>query len=121
MFLLALTITAEIAQLAGVFDVAAHAIARRARHRVVLLWLLFAALAVLSTIVTNLDTTAVLLLPVSNLTNLLAVRRFEDLGAGHGDYVRAAALPADPHDRVLLVIAGWPERSTCCASPGPRP
>ena len=166
-FLLAITVTAEIAQLAGVFDVAAHAMARRARHRVVLLWLLFAALAVVSTIVMSLDTTAVLLtpvglaiarqtgiapmpfalttlwiantgsllLPVSNLTNLLAVHRFEDLGAGHGDYVRAAALPAltaivatlvliailqrrslrgtyavdppaEPHDRVLLVVAG---------------
>ncbi|WP_340640788.1 SLC13 family permease [Nocardioides glacieisoli] len=166
-FLLAITVTAEIAQLAGVFDVAAHAMARRARHRVVLLWLLFAALAVVSTIVMSLDTTAVLLtpvglaiaqqtgiapmpfalttlwiantgsllLPVSNLTNLLAVHRFEDLGAGHGDYVRTAALPAvtaivatlvliailqrrslrgtyavdppaDPHDRTLLIIAG---------------
>lgn len=166
-FLVAITVTAEIAQLAGVFDVAAHAMARRARHRVVRLWLLFAALAVVSTIVMSLDTTAVLLtpvglaiarqtgiapmpfalttlwiantgsllLPVSNLTNLLAVHRFEDLGAGHGDYVRTAAMPAltaivatlvliavlqrrslrgtydvdppaEPHDRVLLVIAG---------------
>ena len=166
-FLLAITVTAEIAQLAGVFDVAAHAMARRARHRVVLLWLLFAVLAVVSTIVMSLDTTAVLLtpvglaiaqqtgiapmpfalttlwiantgsllLPVSNLTNLLAVHRFEDLGAGHADYVRTAALPAvtaivatllliavlqrrslrgtydvdppaEPHDRVLLMIAG---------------
>jgi len=165
-FLVAITVTAEVAQLAGVFDVAAHAMARRARHRVVLLWLTFAALAVVSTIVLSLDTTAVLLtpvglaiarqtgiaplpfalttlwiantgsllLPVSNLTNLLAVHRFEDLGASHGDYVRTAALPAvtaivatlvlvavlqrralrgtyavdppaDPHDRTLLVIA----------------
>jgi arsenical pump membrane protein len=76
-----------------------------------------------------------LLLPVSNLTNLLAVHRFDDLGAGHADYVRTAALPAvtaivatllliavlqrralrgtyavdppaDPHDRVLLLAAG---------------
>ncbi len=165
-FLLAITVTAEIAQLAGVFDVAAHAMARRARHRVVLLWLLFATLAFVSTVVMSLDTTAVLLtpvglaiarqtgiaplpfaltplwiantgsllLPVSNLTNLLAVHRFEDLGAGHGDYVRTAAAPAltaivatlvliavlhrrslrgtyavdppaDPHDRVLLLVA----------------
>ncbi|NPD06157.1 arsenic transporter [Nocardioides sp. zg-1308] len=165
-FLLAITVTAEVAQLAGVFDVAAHALARRARHRVVLLWLTFAALAVVCTIVLSLDTTAVLLtpvglavaqqtgispmpfalttlwiantgsllLPVSNLTNLLAVHRFEELGAGHGDYVRTAALPAvaavvatlvlvavlqrralrgtyavdppaEPHDRVLLVVA----------------
>jgi arsenical pump membrane protein len=63
------------------------------------------------------------------------VHRFEDLGAGHGDYVRTAALPAvtaivatlvliailqrralrgtyavdppaEPHDKVLLVVAG---------------
>ncbi|MBC2934686.1 SLC13 family permease [Nocardioides sp. zg-1228] len=166
-FLVAITVTAEVAQLAGVFDVAAHALARRARHRVLLLWLAFAGLAVACTVVLSLDTTAVLLtpvgiavarqtgiaplpfalttlwiantgsllLPVSNLTNLLAVHRLADLDAGHGDYVRAAALPAlaavavtllliavlqrralrgtyaveppaDPHDRVLLVVAG---------------
>lgn len=174
-FLVAITVTAEIAQLAGVFDVAAHALARRARHRVVLLWLSFAGLAVLSTIVLSLDTTAVLLtpvglavaqqtgiapmpfalttlwiantgsllLPVSNLTNLLAVHRFADLGADHADYVRAAALPAatavavtlvlvgvlqrralrgtyaveppaEPHDRVLLVVA-----AIVCVAVGP--
>ena len=174
-FLLAITVTAEVAQLAGVFDVAAHALARRARHRVVLLWLTFAALAVVCTVVLSLDTTAVLLtpvglaiaqqtgvsplpfalttlwiantgsllLPVSNLTNLLAVHRFEDLGAGHGDYVRTAALPAvtaivvtlvlvavlhrralrgtyaveppaDPHDRVLLAVG-----AVTCLAIGP--
>ena len=174
-FLVAITVTAEIAQLAGVFDVAAHALARRARHRVVLLWLAFAGLAVISTIVLSLDTTAVLLtpvglavaqqtgiapmpfalttlwvantgsllLPVSNLTNLLAVHRFEDLGADHADYVRTAALPAavaivvtltliallqrrslrgqyavdppaEPHDRALLVVAG-----AVCVGVGP--
>ncbi|HSF97127.1 MAG TPA: SLC13 family permease [Ornithinibacter sp.] len=174
-FLLAITVTAEVAQLAGVFDVAAHALAHRARHRVVLLWLTFATLAVVCTIVLSLDTTAVLLtpvglaiarqtgvaplpfalttlwiantgsllLPVSNLTNLLAVHRFEDLGADHGDYVRTAAAPAvtaivvtlvliavlqrralsgtyaveppaDPHDRVLLVIG-----SVVCVVIGP--
>ncbi|MBS2937973.1 arsenic transporter [Nocardioides sp. J2M5] len=174
-FLVAITVTAEVAQLAGVFDVAAHALARRARHRVVLLWLLFALLAVGCTIVLSLDTTAVLLtpvglavarqtgvapmpfalttlwiantgsllLPVSNLTNLLAVHRFEDLGASHGDYVRTAALPAvtaiaatlvlvavlqrrqlrgtysvdpppEPHDRVLLVVGG-----VVCVAIGP--
>ena len=174
-FLVAITVTAEVAQLAGVFDVAAHALARRARHRVVLLWLAFAGLAVLSTIVLSLDTTAVLLtpvglavaqqtgiapmpfalttlwiantgsllLPVSNLTNLLAVHRFEDLGADHGDYVRTAALPAvtaivvtlvliallqrrqlrgtyavdppaEPHDRVLLAVS-----AVVCLAVGP--
>ncbi|CAM3807149.1 SLC13 family permease [Nocardioides zeicaulis] len=174
-FLVAITVTAEVAQLAGVFDVAAHGLARRARHRVVLLWLLFALLAVGCTIVLSLDTTAVLLtpvglavarqtgiapmpfalttlwiantgsllLPVSNLTNLLAVHRFEELGASHGDYVRTAALPAvtaivatlvlvaclqrralrgtydvepppEPHDRVLLVVG-----AVVCLAIGP--
>ena len=174
-FLLAITVTAEIAQLAGVFDVAAHAMVRRARHRTLVLWMMFALLAVVCTIVLSLDTTAVLLtpvglavarqtgipplpfalttlwiantgsllLPVSNLTNLLAIHRFEDLGATHGDYLRAAALPAivcivvtlalvavlqrrslrgryaveppaDPHDRVLLVVA-----SVACVAIGP--
>ena len=174
-FLLAITVTAEVAQLAGVFDVAAHAMARRAHHRVVVLWMMFALLAVVSTIVLSLDTTAVLLtpvglavarqtgipplpfalttlwiantgsllLPVSNLTNLLAIHRFEDLGASHGDYLRIAALPAsasivvtlaliavlqrralrgtyaveppaDPHDTALLVIA-----AVVCVAIGP--
>ena len=166
-FLLAITVTAEVAQLAGVFDVAAHRLARWARRRVVLLWLMFALLSVLSTVVMSLDTTAVLLtpvglavaaqtgipplpfalttlwiantgsllLPVSNLTNLLAVHRLEALGTGHAEYVRTAALPAlaavmttlvllavlnrralrgtydvqpplEPHDPVLLGVAG---------------
>lgn len=174
-FLVAITVTAEVAQLAGVFDVTAHALARHARHRVVLLWLTFAVLAVVCTVVLSLDTTAVLLtpvglaiarqtgvaplpfalttlwiantgsllLPVSNLTNLLAVHRFEDLGADHGDYVRTAVAPAvtailltlvliavlqrralrgtyaveppaDPHDRILLVIG-----SVVCVAIGP--
>ncbi len=175
LFLLTITVTAEVAQVAGVFDVAAHALVRRARQRVVVLWLLFALLAVVCTIFLSLDTTAVLLtpvglavarqtgipplpfalttlwvantgsllLPVSNLTNLLAMHRFEDLGATHGDYLRVAALPAlvsiivtlaliavlqrrslrgtytaqppaAPHDTLLLVIA-----ALVCAAIGP--
>lgn len=174
-FLVAITVTAEVALLAGVFDVAAHAIVRRARHRVLTLWVMFAVLAVVCTIVLSLDTTAVLLtpvglamarqtgiaplpfalttlwiantgsllLPVSNLTNLLAVHRFEDLGATHGDYLRIAVVPAlvsivvtlvliavlqrrelrgtygveppaAPHDRMLLLIAG-----AVCVAIGP--
>jgi arsenical pump membrane protein len=166
-FLLAITVVAEIADRAGVFDVAGHWTARAARHRVARLWLLFAALAVGCTVVLSLDTTAVLLtpvglaiarqlglspvpfalttlwlantasllLPVSNLTNLLALHEFERLGLGHGGYVRLAALPAlgavvgtlavlwllhrrelsgrylpdappEPHDRTMLRVAG---------------
>lgn len=166
-FLLAITVVAELSDRAGVFDVAGHWLARRGRHRMWLLWLLFAALAVACTVALSLDTTAVLLtpvalaiarqigaaprpfalttlwiantgsllLPVSNLTNLLALPRFESMGVDHGGYVRLALVPAvvsivatlvviaalhvrqlagrydvdppaDPHDTVLVGVAG---------------
>ena len=166
-FLLAITVVAEIADRAGVFDVAGHWATRAGRHRTLLLWLLFVLVAVACTVVLSLDTTAVLLtpvglavarqldlspvpfalstlwlantasllLPVSNLTNLLALHRFEQLGLGHAGYVRLAALPAlgavlgtvvvlfllhrreltgrylpdappEPHDRALLRASG---------------
>jgi arsenical pump membrane protein len=165
-FFVAITVVAEIADAAGVFDVAGHWATRAGRHRTPVLWLLFALVAVGCTIVLSLDTTAVLLtpvglaiaaqlnispmpfalttlwiantasmlLPVSNLTNLLALHHFEQLGVGHSGYVRLAALPAvaavlgtvlvlyllhrralrgrylpdappDPHDLVLLRVA----------------
>ncbi len=174
-FLLAITVTAELAERAGVFDVAGHAVARLGGGRRWLLWVLFAGLAVLATIVLSLDTTAVLLtpvglavatqvgldprllavttlwiantgsllLPVSNLTNLLALHTLGRSGLGHGDYVRTAWAPAvaavvvtlalvaalhrgslrgrysvapgaDPHDVVLLRVAG-----TVCLVIGP--
>lgn len=104
-FLLAITVVAEIAQLAGVFDALGVLAARLGRGRVPLMWLCVVAAACAATIVLSLDTTAVLLtpvvlaaalrlglsplpfamttvwlantasllLPVSNLTNLLAV------------------------------------------------
>lgn len=125
-FFVAITIVAEIADAAGVFDVAGHWTARAARHRTPLLWLLFVVLAVTCTVFLSLDTTAVLLtpvglavaaqlrispvpfalttlwlantasllLPVSNLTNLLALHHFDALALGHGGYVRLAAAPA---------------------------
>lgn len=106
-FLLAAAILAELCDRAGVFDVVGHWLARHARHRLLLLWLLFSAYAVACTVFLSLDTTAVLLapvalaiaaqvgvpprpfalttlwiantgsllLPVSNLTNLLALTR----------------------------------------------
>lgn len=174
-FLVAITVVAEIADLAGVFDVAAHWAARAGRHRVWALWLLVVAIACASTIVLSLDTTAVLLtpvaitvarqvdvpplpfamatlwlantasmlLPVSNLTNLLALHHMNLLGVGQLGYLRLAWAPAlaaivatvallavrhrrslrgryaleaapEPHDRVLLVIA-----SVCCVALGP--
>jgi arsenical pump membrane protein len=166
-FLLAITVTAELAERAGVFDVAGHRVARLGRHRTWLLWVLFSLLAVAATVVLSLDTTAVLLtpvglavarqvgmdarllavttlwiantgsllLPVSNLTNLLALHRLQQAGLGHADYVRLSWAPAlvavvvtlalvallhrrslrgrytvdpppEPHDPVLLRLAG---------------
>ena len=166
-FFVAITVVAEIADAAGVFDVAGHWTARAARHRTLRLWLLFVGLAVVCTVFLSLDTTAVLLtpvglaiaaqleispipfalatlwlantgsllLPVSNLTNLLALHHFDALGLGHAGYVRTAFWPAlgavlgtvavlavlhrrelvggyaldappEPHDTVLLRIAG---------------
>ncbi len=125
-FFVAITVVAEIADAAGVFDVAGHWTARAARHRTLVLWLLFVGLAVVCTIFLSLDTTAVLLtpvglaiaaqlevspvpfafatlwlantasllLPVSNLTNLLALHHFDALGLGHAGYVRTALWPA---------------------------
>ncbi|MGZ4590384.1 MAG: SLC13 family permease [Actinomycetes bacterium] len=107
LFLIAITVLAELAEVALVFDVAAREAAHLARGRTPLLFLLVAVLATLTTALLGLDTTAVLLtpvvlslaaqlqisplpfamvtvwlantasllLPVSNLTNLLALRR----------------------------------------------
>jgi arsenical pump membrane protein len=174
-FLVAITIVAEIADIAGVFDVAGHWAARLGRHRTPLLWLLLVLLSCLSTIVLSLDTTAVLLtpvviavarqlgisavpfvmttawlantasllLPVSNLTNLLALHHFSLLGLGSSGYLRVSLWPAlasiaasvvvlgvlhrkglrgryeldappEPHDRVLLLVAG-----VVCVALGP--
>ncbi|PWJ26558.1 arsenite efflux membrane protein ArsB [Branchiibius hedensis] len=162
-FLVAITVVAEIASIAGVFDVAAHWAARAGGRRTWRLWLLIVALACVSTIVLSLDTTAVLLtpvaitvaaqvgvspvpfamttlwlantasllLPVSNLTNLLALHHVASTSA----YLRLSWAPAlaaiaatvlvlalrhrrvlrgtydvpsppSPHDRVLLWSAG---------------
>ena len=166
-FLVAMTVVAEVAEIAGVFDVAAHWTAHAGRRRTWLLWLLVVLLATACTIVLSIDTTAVLLtpvviamtrqlgiaampfalttvwlantasllLPVSNLSNLIALHRFSALGVGTHEYIALAwrpALaaivatvvvlfvlhrrdllsrydldpPADPHDRVLLWVAG---------------
>ncbi len=112
LFVVAVTIVAELAAAAGVFDVAAFALARLGRGRTWALWGLVVLLAIAATAFLSLDTTAVLLtpvvvavarahrldplpfafatvvlantaslvLPVSNLTNLLAVERlgFDD-------------------------------------------
>jgi arsenical pump membrane protein len=174
-FLIAITVVAEIADAAGVFDIAGHWAARAGHGRTWLLWLLIVGLSSLSTIVLSLDTTAVLLtpvviavarqlrlnplpfamttvwlantasllLPVSNLTNLLALHRFSALGLGYSGYISLALWPAvaaigatvavlavihlhdlkgryrpeappAPHDRTLLIVA-----SSVCVALGP--
>jgi arsenical pump membrane protein len=109
LFLVAITVLAELCEVAGLFDVAARYAAQAARGRASVLFLLVAALATVTTILLGLDTTAVLLtpvvlatavqldlppmpfalltvwlantasllLPVSNLTNLLALDRLD--------------------------------------------
>jgi arsenical pump membrane protein len=174
-FLVGITVVAELSELAGVFEVASSTAARWARGRVWLLWVLVVVLATASTIVLSLDTTAVLLtpvvltlasrlnvstaafamttvwlantasllLPVSNLTNLLSLHRMQELGVGIGGYVRLTWFPAlvavlvtvlvlalmfrrdlmghyevapprVPHDRVLLIAC-----ATVCLLLGP--
>lgn len=123
LFLVAVTVLAELAQRAGVFRAAAGAVARAARGRTRLLLLLVCGLGTLTTIALSLDTTAVLLtpvvltlasslelppwpfalaavwlantasllLPVSNLTNLLAQDR---LGLSGSAFAGRLVLPA---------------------------
>ena len=124
LFLAAVTVVAELADAAGLFEAAADLAARAARGRVVLLWLLVVVLATTTTVLLSLDTTAVLLtpvvlalaerlglavlpfamttiwlantasllLPVSNLTNLLAQERLHATAAGWAGRMWAPAL-----------------------------
>lgn len=166
-FLIAVTVIAELADQAKVFDVAAREAAHLARGRVWRLWLLVVALASGLTIVLSLDTCAVLLtpvvlamarqldvppklfafttvwlagtasllLPVSNLTNLLALHQFRKLEASfiavswrpaiaaiviavavlailfHRDLRRTYVVPPTPHvdDKVLF----WGSAAVC--------
>ena len=64
LFVVAVTIVAELAASAGVFDVVAAWLARLARGRTIVLWLAVVGLAVVVTAFLSLDTTAVLLTPV---------------------------------------------------------
>src|ERR1700710_1583554 len=123
LFLVAVTVLAELAEAAGVFDVAAVRMARLGRGSVVGLFLLVALLGKATTVLLSLDTTAVLLtpvvlslaarlrlnplpfaflavwianaasllLPVSNLTNLLALDRLDVSAA---TFASRMALPA---------------------------
>jgi arsenical pump membrane protein len=122
LFLVLIQVVADLCDDAGLFDVSAHVAARVAGGSRIALFLLFTALATVSTWVLSIDTTAVLLapiglamaaelglsalpfafasiwlansasllLPVSNLTNLLAQ---EHLGLGATDFVRETWAP----------------------------
>ncbi|MFJ2503439.1 SLC13 family permease [Microbacterium sp. NPDC087592] len=63
-FVVAITIVAELARDAAVFDVVSQRLARWGRGRVLALWVLVVALAVVSTVFLSLDTTAVIVTPV---------------------------------------------------------
>lgn len=122
LFLVLIQLLADLSDDAGLFDVAARATARLARGRTRVLFVLFCGLAIVTTWLLSIDTTAVLLapigltlarrlgiaplpfafaavwlastasllLPISNLTNLLALERL-DLDASA--FVRATWAP----------------------------
>ena len=137
-FVVAITVVAELAAAAGLFTFVAERLTRWARGRTWLLWLLVVALAVLSTVFLSLDTTAVLLtpvvvvmarhvglsplpfalttvwlantasllLPVSNLTNLLAQGRIGELVGHPVSPVQFALLTGAPALAAILVTVG---------------
>jgi arsenical pump membrane protein len=132
LFLVFIQVVADLCDDAGLFDVSAHVAARVAGGSRIALFLLFAALATVSTWVLSIDTTAVLLapiglamaaelglsalpfafasiwlansasllLPVSNLTNLLAQ---DKLGLGALGFIRETWAP---QLAVLVVVIG---------------
>ena len=134
-FVVAITVVAELAAAAGVFTFVAERLTVWARGRTWLLWLLVVLLAVLSTIFLSLDTTAVLLtpvvvvmarhvglsplpfalttvwlantasllLPVSNLTNLLAEGRISAMVGHRVTPLEFAGLTAAPALTAILV------------------
>ena len=132
-FLVAITVLAELSDRAGVFDVAAQACARAARGSTRRLFLLIAVLGTATTIGMSLDTTAVLLtpvvltvtdrlglrplpfallviwlanatsllLPVSNLTNLLALQH------EHLSTLSFAGRMALPEVAAVVIVVGY--------------
>ncbi|MFF0366293.1 SLC13 family permease [Micromonospora sp. NPDC005087] len=136
LFLGSVIVLAELTAVAGVFDVLASRLARAARGSWAALFLLCGGLATLTTLVLNLDTTAVLLtpvllalarglrvpaaplavttvwlantasllLPVSNLTNLLAADR---IGLAPLAYAARMALPQLTAVAVTMALLWW--------------
>ena len=66
-FLVAVTLLAELCDAAGVFDVTARLAARLARGRTWLLFLLVVVIATVTTVLLSLDTTAVLSLSLIHI------------------------------------------------------
>jgi arsenical pump membrane protein len=64
LFLVLIQLLADLSDDAGLFDTAAGATARLARGRTVVLFAMFCGLAVLTTWLLSIDTTAVLLAPI---------------------------------------------------------
>jgi arsenical pump membrane protein len=153
-FVVAVTVVAELAARAGLFDMVASLLARLSRGRTAVLWALIVLLAILATAFLSLDTTAVLLtpvvvavaranglpplpfafatvwlantaslvLPVSNLTNLLAADRLTD--GGTLGFVAVMAGPAAVAILVTVLIL-WLRyrtrlRGTFAPAPLPR-
>jgi Na+/H+ antiporter NhaD/arsenite permease-like protein len=134
-FVVAITVVAELAAKAGLFNYIAEHTTRWANGRTWLLWLMVVALALVSTIFLSLDTTAVLLtpvvvvmtrhvglnplpfalttvwlantgsmlLPVSNLTNLLAETRMSELAGRDLSPIEFAGLTWAPALVAVLV------------------
>jgi arsenical pump membrane protein len=135
-FLVAVTVLAELADAAGVFDVAARWAAHAARGRTRKLFFLVVLLASATTVLLSLDTTAVLLtpvvlamctqleldplpfalatvwlanttsllLPVSNLTNLLAAGRLQMSAAAFAGHMWLPTLMTWAVTVLLLVV-----------------
>lgn len=152
-FLIMITVVAELSDRAGVFTQVARWVALAGRGRLWALWLLFTLCAALCTILLSLDTTAVLLtpvalalarqigapprlfalttlwvanvgsllLPVSNLSNLLAMDRFAAFGLRTADYIRLAAAPAGACLGTALVIVAVLHRRELASRYGPVP
>ena len=152
-FLVAITVVAELADAAHVFDVAAGKAARLAGGRTLRLFALVAVLGALTTVVLSLDTTAVLLtpvvlslaqqldldpvpfalaavwlantasllLPVSNLTNLLAADRLHLTAT---DFAVRMALPELVAVAVTVAVIGIGHRRALTGrylAPAPPP
>ncbi|MGC4746293.1 SLC13 family permease [Micromonospora sp. DT201] len=139
LFLGTVIVLAELTAVAGVFDVLASRLAIASRGRWVALFLLCGGLATLTTLVLNLDTTAVLLtpvllalartlrvpaaplavttvwlantasllLPVSNLTNLLAADRVGLTPLAYAERMALPQIAAVAVTMALLWYAWW--------------